>query len=381
MAEVSKGLEFFSLGQVHGKDGFQSLLQIIHVHLGHERVGSSGQDGTSTQPDLVALGTVTDKGKLGHVRTSTSIGASSHSNQDFFVSQSHLVHDATNTFQVAWDDTLGFSLGQSTKRKSGTGHGETVQRIHFLDGLDSVFGEDSFKGGLVLRINVTEDDGLSRAQNHGKIELVGNDSQGSLKTEVSFILHTTIVHMKSIEELAVSLFPPAHPVHVLPLLHWSPGLDLLSKVRFDQSTEVINSQSVDQILHTSVGTNITVSVITLGSDNRLHEFHDVFLGDKSHVIGRTSKGIFLVVSAAHTTSDHDIETFQFTSLVGNDDATNIVGVNVQRVVSRDGNTNLELARQVTITVDRFDRVRKDDTASTIVLHGFIDVELFNFLAP
>mmetsp|Transcript_7621 Transcript_7621/g.12659 ORF Transcript_7621/g.12659 Transcript_7621/m.12659 type:complete len:363 (+) Transcript_7621:601-1689(+) len=244
-----------------------------------------------------------------------------------------------------------------------------------------MLSQDGFDALLVLRIDITEDDALCWAHDHAQVVLVNEHTKSSLQAEVTLVLHTAVLDVLSVKELSVALVPPAHPVVVLPVLDWSPWRNWLAKVTLHQLAEVVNSKSVNQVLHTSIGTHVTVTVITLGSQNGLHNLHNVFLGDVSHVVGSTSKRVLLVVGTTQTSTNHQVESLEFTGFVANDNDTNVVGVHVKRVVSRNSDTNLELARQVAVSVDRLNRVRKNDTTSRIVQHSFIDIVVRNFAGP
>ena len=83
--------------------------------------------------------------------------------------------------------------------------------------------------------------------------------------------------MLSTKELAVALLPVAHPIAVLPLGHLPLCLNSLAKVTIGKSPEVIGNKSMHQVLHTSVGTDITAAVVSLCLDNNLYERHHVYL--------------------------------------------------------------------------------------------------------
>ena len=381
VAEVTESFKLVPLLDKHGQDWLQGLLDVGIQHLRHERVGSACQDGRSTKPDLVGFGTITNERQLSHVWSRTSVWTSSHANQDLLIVKVHLAQKGTYLAQVLWHLTLSFGLSQATEWKGRTSHSKTVKRINLLNWFDAMLSQDSFDVVLVLWINVTEENALSWAHDHGQIVFVNNDTKSSLQAEVTLVLHATVLNVLPIEELAIALIPPAHPIIVLPVLDWSPRLDSASMVTLDQLTEIINSKSVDQVLHTGISTDITVAVITLGCQDGLGDLHNVFLRNVSQVVSGTSEGALLVVCAAQTTTDHQVETLEFSSVVGDDDNTNVVGVDVERVVSWNSHTNLELARQVAITVERLNGVWKNDTTTVIVHHDLIDIVVFNFLAP
>mmetsp|Transcript_5738 Transcript_5738/g.10877 ORF Transcript_5738/g.10877 Transcript_5738/m.10877 type:complete len:217 (-) Transcript_5738:840-1490(-) len=187
--------------------------------------------------------------------------------------------------------------------------------------------------------------------------------------------------MQSIKELSISLFPPSHPIIVLELGNFSPWLDLLSKVALHQRTEVINSKGVNQILHSGIGTNITVSMVTLTGKNTLHQFHHILFWYIPKVISNTRKSTFLIVSSSHSTSHHYVETLQLPLIIGNDNTSNIIGVDINRIISWDSHTNLELTRQIPISIKRFHRIGKDNTPLAIINHGLIHIVLRHILGP
>mmetsp|Transcript_17701 Transcript_17701/g.38240 ORF Transcript_17701/g.38240 Transcript_17701/m.38240 type:complete len:221 (-) Transcript_17701:330-992(-) len=217
--------------------------------------------------------------------------------------------------------------------------------------------KDCIHSLFVFWVNVAKDDRLSRTHDGMEIVLIHEGTDGRLETEVSLILHTSIVNVLSVKQLAIALLPPSHPITVLPLCHWPPRSDFFTNITLHKSLELVNTKSVHQILHTGIGTNITVAVITLSSHNSLHHLHDVLLRYKAHVIRSTCKRVLLVMGTPHTSTNHNIESLKFTGIVANHNYTNIIGVNIQRVVSRNGNTNLELPGKILRSVNRFRRVR------------------------
>ena len=382
MAEVTEGLELLLLLNEHGKNGLEGTLKVIPLHLGNVGEGSSSlKDGAAAEPYLITLSTITDKGELGHVWSSTAVGATSHSHKDLLVTDVHLVQQGAHSANVLGHLMLGLGLGETAKGKGGTGHGKTGKGINLLQGLDTMLPKDSIDSILVLGVDIPQNKRLGRAEDHVDVVLVHQNTESSLEAEIVLILDTAIVHVQAVEHLAVTLVPPSHPIHVLPLLHFSPGLDLLAEVALHKGAEVVNAKSVDEVLHTGVGTDVTVAVVALTGQDGLHELHHVLLGDVAEVVGGTGKGVGLVVGAAHTTSDHDVESLELAGLVADDDAANVVGVDVERVVTGDGNANLQLAGEVAIAVERLDGIGKDDAPAGIEGHGLVDVVLLHLGGP
>ena len=381
VAKVTKGLKLLSLVLKHSEDGFHGLLEHVVLHLGLKGPRGTGEDGTSSEPHLVRLGTISDKGQLGHVGTGAAVGAASHADKDLLVVNVELGHDRSQSLDVAGHDALGLGLGKAAEGKGRAGHGQTGEGVDFFDGFDSVLGKDLLEPSPILGLNVLEQNGLGGAHDHGKVVLVDDGSEARLESEVTLVLDATVVNVKSVEEVAISLFPPAHPITVLPRFDLFPWLDLFSEVGLDQRFEAIDSESVHQVLHAGVGTNVSVSVVALGGEDRLEALHDVLLRDESHVVGSTSKGRLLVVGSSHSTTDHDVETQKFVVVIHDDNATDIVRVDVQRVVARNGNSDLKLAGEVSVSVERFLRMVEDDTPSRVVGHSLVNVVVFNFFSP
>mmetsp|Transcript_8221 Transcript_8221/g.17135 ORF Transcript_8221/g.17135 Transcript_8221/m.17135 type:complete len:287 (-) Transcript_8221:482-1342(-) len=187
--------------------------------------------------------------------------------------------------------------------------------------------------------------------------------------------------MLSIKEFTIALFPPSHPIIVFEFINGTPGFDGFAKVTFDQFAKVINAQGMDQILHARIGPHLTIAVIPLGGNNGLHEFHGILQGDKTQMIGRAGKGIGLVMGTTHTPTDHDIESFHLSIGIGHHDTSNIIGVNVQGIITHDRDTDFELAGQVSIGINGFDGILDNDTTAIIVGHGGINVVLGHFGGP
>mmetsp|Transcript_31856 Transcript_31856/g.54341 ORF Transcript_31856/g.54341 Transcript_31856/m.54341 type:complete len:312 (-) Transcript_31856:616-1551(-) len=244
-----------------------------------------------------------------------------------------------------------------------------------------MLAQNGLNAVLILWINVAEDDRLSGTHYRMDIVLIDNGTQRTLEAEGSLVLHASVVNVLSIKELSVTLFPPSHPIAVLPLGHGAPWSNLLADVALHELGEIFNAKGVNEVLHTGVGTNVAVAMIALRSDNGLEDFHDVLLGNESHVIGRAGEGVLLVVQAAHASSHHDIESLKLSSVVADDNATNVVGVNVQGVITRNGDADLEFTREVLRSIDGLCGIGQDDAPPIVVQHFFVNIVVFHLLGP
>ena len=242
--------------------------------------------------------------------------------------------------------------------------------------------QDRHDALLILRINIPKDDGLGGTNDRMDIVLIHQRTQSTLETKVPLILHAAIINMLSIKQLPIALFPPSHPIIILPLRNRTPRCDFLPVITLHELRKLLHSQSVDQILHTCIRPYVAITVITLCSHNSLQYLHNILLRYESHMIGSTGKGVLLVVRASHATPHHNIEPLEFTSsIIANNHDTNIIRVQIQRIIAWHRNTNLEFTWQVLCSIYGFDGIVQNNPPSAIVQHGFIDIIMFHLLSP
>mmetsp|Transcript_24664 Transcript_24664/g.40689 ORF Transcript_24664/g.40689 Transcript_24664/m.40689 type:complete len:329 (-) Transcript_24664:948-1934(-) len=328
MAEITKCLKLLPLLNEHCQNWLHSLLQLIGIHLRNEWVCCAGKHWTSTQPNLIRLSSIANESQFGHVWSSASIRTSCHTHEDFFIIKVHLSQQCSHTLNVGRHDALGFSLCEPTERKGRTCHRQSCVGIYFLDRFDAMLSQHLLNSFLILWINISENDTLCRTQNRVQVVLVHKNPQRRLETEVPFILNTAIINVLSIEQLSVSLLEPSHPIVVFPVSHGTPGLDFHAGVTLYQLGKFLNSKGVHKVLHTGVRPDITIAMITLSSQDSLHDLPNMFLWYESHVVGSTCKSTFLVVEPSHSSTNHHIEPFQFSRVVGDNNNANIIGVNI-----------------------------------------------------
>mmetsp|Transcript_28688 Transcript_28688/g.60854 ORF Transcript_28688/g.60854 Transcript_28688/m.60854 type:complete len:435 (-) Transcript_28688:507-1811(-) len=240
------------------------------------------------------------------------------------------------------------------------------------DGLDPI---------LILRINVAEDDGLGWAQYRADVVLVHDDPERALEAEVSLILDPPVVHVLSVEQLPVPLLPPPHPVVVLPLLHGPPLRDLHPRVAFHEPLKLVDPERVDEVLHAGIRADVAVAVVTLRGHDSLQNLHNVLLRDESHVVSRAGEGVLLVVGAPHAAAYHYVEPLELPRLVADDDAADVVRVNVEGVVPGDGDSDLKLSGEVLRAVDGLRGICQDDPSSVVMKHRLVDVVVRDLLRP
>ncbi|BAM79555.1 hypothetical protein CYME_CMG022C [Cyanidioschyzon merolae strain 10D] len=133
-----------------------------------------------------------------------------------------------------------------------------------------------------------------------------------------------------------------------------------------------------QVLHPGVRANCTIAVVPLGSQDR---FECVVQRRCRYVpqrIGSTREGLLFVMSATHAAADENIGTFQLTLRITKNDDSNVVCVDVDRIIPGNSDTNFELARKVQLSVKRLDGILQNLTTPVILRHessNFVHVQL------
>lgn len=96
---------------------------------------------------------------------------------------------------------------------------------------------------------------------------------------------------------------------------------------------------------------LSVTVVPLDQHDALSNLLTVLRSDETNDITQTRVGLLVTVGNTHTTTNADIVTNDF--VVFNDgNETNIIGEDVNSVVRRDSDGDLEFTRQVVRTVER-----------------------------
>mmetsp|Transcript_17947 Transcript_17947/g.40146 ORF Transcript_17947/g.40146 Transcript_17947/m.40146 type:complete len:303 (+) Transcript_17947:1443-2351(+) len=171
---------------------------------------------------------------------------------------------------------------------------------------------------------------------------------------------------------------PSHPVEVFPLGQRGPWLDGLAVVLLDEAAEFVDAEGVNEVLQTGGGADLAVTVVALHRQDSLHGLKEVLLLDESQVIRRARERRLLAVGASHAAANDDVETFQGLPIGLHDNHTaDVVDVEVDAVVARDSECDLELLGKVGTAVQRLNRVARDDAVAVVVRAHLVQVELIN----
>mmetsp|Transcript_49480 Transcript_49480/g.77306 ORF Transcript_49480/g.77306 Transcript_49480/m.77306 type:complete len:364 (+) Transcript_49480:803-1894(+) len=239
--------------------------------------------------------------------------------------------------------------------------------------------EDGIDVGLVSGLDAAKDHVLLASQPGVQPVLVHDLPQGGLELEITLVLNAALLNVDTQEKVAVSLLVPAKPVDHPPLRKGDRGLDGLAQVTLHELAEVVDAEGVDQVLEASVGADLTVTVVTLGGEDSLAGLSDVLLGHVAKVFGNLGEGALLVVGTAHAASDEDVISHQvLASLVHDHHQSNVVDEDVNRVVSGNSDSHLELTGKVGAAVEGLLGVSGDD-AGALVLEAVPGDHLFKLL--
>jgi hypothetical protein len=139
--------------------------------------------------------------------------------------------------------------------------------VYTYNGRRATDSKNGVDVSLILGINASKNNVLIRGEASIQVVLVHNSTKSLLKLEFALVLDTSLLDNNTPEPLAITLLMPAHPVHHPPGRKLDKGLDLLAVVHLNELAEVVDTESVHEVLQTSVGTNLAVAVIALHTDS------------------------------------------------------------------------------------------------------------------
>jgi hypothetical protein len=94
----------------------------------------------------------------------------------------------------------------------------------------------------------------------------------------------------------------------------------------------------------------TVTIVPLSQHDRLGNLVSIFLLDETKDIRQSRVGLFVGVRNTHTTTSGNIVSLNSATGIGDGNESDIVGQDIDRVVGRDSDGDLELSGKVGRTV-------------------------------
>ena len=120
---------------------------------------------------------------------------------------------------------------------------------------------------------------------------------------------------------------------------------------FDFGAEPVESAILDRVLEAGALAHFAIAEIALRGQHGLGDGEDLIRTDEAEGSGQQRVGFGIAVAGAHAAADRDIEAGQDAVLDDRDEAE-IVGEDVDIVVRRHGEGDLELAWQIGLAVQR-----------------------------
>mmetsp|Transcript_14861 Transcript_14861/g.26220 ORF Transcript_14861/g.26220 Transcript_14861/m.26220 type:complete len:603 (-) Transcript_14861:223-2031(-) len=377
VAEALIGLPVFTPGKEHG---FKHVFKVLQLEALLVSGGKTGLVAATPKPKLVRVGAISNETDLGQVRPRAAVGAAGHTHNERFVGEANRLEHVADADIDVRETTFGLRNGETAERHCRTGHGETVDRVPLVDILDSTLGKHGNDFLLPSGLDVTEDNALVRSQSNGDAELLDNGAEGFL----SLPLNAAVLDIDTVVKVAIALLTPAHIVLVLPLGQGLELLELLTHILLNHRLELVDTPLVDEILEASLATVVAPSVVTLSSKDGLDGMEDVILVNIANMVGKTGESIIVTMSATKASTDGEVESLELALVVANYDNTEIVGVDINAIISGNGNSNLKLTRKELCTVERLRTVLEIGTeaiVSTVLSHlGILLLEGNEFLA-
>ena len=123
--------------------------------------------------------------------------------------------------------------------------------------------------------------------------------------------------------------------------------------------------------------SLAVAVVALHRQDRLHRLEEVLLLHKAQVRRLAREGLLCLMRAAHAAADDDVEAGEVDAVgLHDDDAADVVNVQVHAVVARHRERDLELLRQVGAPVQRLDLVAGDDAVAAVLDADLLQVDAY-----
>ena len=124
-------------------------------------------------------------------------------------------------------------------------------------------------------------------------------------------------------------------------------------VRLELIAEPGDTAILQQIFHTGMTTDAAIAVIPLQRHDCLEKVEDVSGVHVAKGIGDARERFLFVVGAAHAAPHVDVAAPQIAGGVGEGHQTDVLGQQIHRVVTGDGDGHLELSGQVGVAIERF----------------------------
>ena len=119
---------------------------------------------------------------------------------------------------------------------------------------------------------------------------------------------------------------------------------------------------LNQVFHAGMAPLLTIAMIPLQSGDRLHQIQHVIDRHPTERVGAARKGLVFVVGASHAATHVDVAAQGAASGIAEQHQTDVLGEQIHRVVTGNGDGDLELAWQVGGAVEGFGRVAAEDGA-------------------
>mmetsp|Transcript_14506 Transcript_14506/g.25025 ORF Transcript_14506/g.25025 Transcript_14506/m.25025 type:complete len:272 (-) Transcript_14506:288-1103(-) len=99
------------------------------------------------------------------------------------------------------------------------------------------------------------------------------------------------------------------------------------------------------------------------------------------MVTRSRECVLLAMSSTHTTTHNHVKSVQLAIALCNHNQSDILGIDINRVVTWYSNTNLELSRQIGVTINGLLIVRNNHAVTRLLVNGFLDLVHVNILLP
>ncbi len=248
-------------------------------------------------------------------------------------------------------DALRLGQRQAAGRQGRAGERPAPHRRHLAGGDDAMGAQRLVDRRAALRRDVAEQDVLARQQDRIAAEARDHLAQGGAQALARAVGDAPARHRQAEIEEPVALRVPAEMIDHGEARHGARVFQPLAEIGLELGLRPFLAALGDEVFEPRMLAVGAVAVIAVQADDGGGGGEKIVGRDEGDRRGQARKGFRLVVRHAEPAAEGEIIALEHAVLEPRDDRK-IVGQNVDRIVLRHGEPDLELARQIGGAVER-----------------------------
>ncbi|KAJ2512809.1 hypothetical protein GGI11_004620 [Coemansia sp. RSA 2049] len=305
----------------------------------------------AAEVEVVSAGRLANEGDFCVVGPCAAVGTTSHTQDDGVVAQTGGIENGVDAVDEVREVALGLGHCEAACWQRRAGHRVQAQRAE-VEVVETEIGQQRADGGHVGVGHIGHNQIAVAGEAEGARVDGSDGGQRVLQRKAGCVGDAAVLHKDGVVVEARSSTHPAEAVAVAregegPGRLQRKAQTLRNLLAPPRQTVVVNGVLETRML--AVG---AVAVIALHKHDGLGDSHGVFCCNEAQTRRQTRIRLGVVVCHAHAAADHDVVADNALRVVENGNQSEVVGNNIDVVLGRNGNRNLELARQIRSAVQR-----------------------------